>query len=413
MLHTNYPNLLKMIIMRNKGFWRIEAIGKLSKKINQGHSQLQYLKNLITRHEKLNQVHSFLQINSAKTFNKKLNTIEQSHSKSPKTFFVTQIPTFNRKRLHKYNNQLFINEYEENMYNPIELHPFEIKYMRHRDENQIYFNVQELKKEIEKNYNYIRKEQIKNRPFSSFYKNKINNNNNDLFENEIKHTNNNNNISINNYYSNNLNMSKKRKKGYKINFNRKNYYNSQNSNTINENWKTSQQKERLISAYLTNKIKGNIFAEENELFENIKKNKTLLSTFSTKSKTMNNFSTITDNSRLLMKKSGLSDKLIYLKDLKREEINKRIFSSINNDKRNNINYFFNDKQYKNKNRKNKSAKINKNMILNQGKNTYNQNYFNSNSNRNLFKDNTNYNSILFQNENSDNINKKSQVIKIK
>ena len=413
MKHTNYPNLLKMIITRNKGFWRIDAISRLSKKISQGQTQLEYLKNLITRHEKQKKIHSFLEIYSVKNTNKKINQMEKARSKSSQTFFVTQIPPFNRRRLYNYNNLLFMNEYEENMYSPIELHPFEIKYQRQRDENEKYFNVQELKKEIEKNYNYIRKEQIKNRPFSSFYKNKINNNNNDLFENEIKHTNNNNNISINNYYSNNLNMSKKRKKGYKINFNRKNYYNSQNSNTINENWKTSQQKERLISAYLTNKIKGNIFAEENELFENIKKNKTLLSTFSTKSKTMNNFSTITDNSRLLMKKSGLSDKLIYLKDLKREEINKRIFSSINNDKRNNINYFFNDKQYKNKNRKNKSAKINKNMILNQGKNTYNQNYFNSNSNRNLFKDNTNYNSILFQNENSDNINKKSQVIKIK
>ena len=51
------------------------------------------------------------------------------------------------------------------------------------------------------------------------------------------------------------------------------------------------------------------------------------------------------------------------------------------------------------------------MILNQGKITYNQNYFNSNTNH--FKDNTNYNSILFQNEYNDNINKKSQVIKIK
>ena len=408
MKHTNYPNLLKMIIMRNKGFWRIDAISRLSKKISQGQTQLEYLKNLITRHEKQKQVHhSFLEIYSVKNSNKKYNTMEKARSKSSQTFFVTQIPPFNRRRLYNYNNQLFMNEYEENMYSPIELHPFEIKYQRQRDENEKYFNVQELKKEIEKNYNYIRKEQIKNRPFSSFYKNKINN---ELFENEIKHTSNNNNISINNYYSNNLNMSKKRKKGYKLNFNQKNYYNTHNSNTINENWKTSQQKKRLISAYLSAKARGNIFAEENELFENIKKNKALLSTFSTKTKTMNNFSTITDNSKLLLQKSGLSDKFIYLKDLKRDEINKRIFSSINNENRNNINFFFNDKQYKNKNRKNKSAKINKNMILNQGKITYNQNYFNSNSNH--FKDN-NYNSMLFQSENSDNINKKSQVIKIK
>ena len=238
MLHTNYPNLLKMIITRNKGFWRIEAIGRLSKKINQGQSQLEYLKNLITRHEKQNQAHSFLQINSVKSFNKKLNTIEKSRSKSSQTFFVTQIPNRNSKRHHKYNDQLFMNEYEENMYNHIELHPFEIKYMRHRDENQKYFNVQEIKKEIEKNYNYIRNEQIKNRPFSSYYKNRMNNN--DLFGYEISKNNNSNNISINKYYSNNLNMNKKRKNGYKIKFNNSNHINK----TINENWKNSKQKKK-------------------------------------------------------------------------------------------------------------------------------------------------------------------------
>ena len=79
--------------------------------------------------------------------------------------------------------------------------------MRHRDENQIYFNVQELKKEIEKNYNYIRNEQIKNRPFTSYYKNKMNK---DLFGYESNKNYNSNNISINNYYTNNLNMNKKR-----------------------------------------------------------------------------------------------------------------------------------------------------------------------------------------------------------
>ena len=132
------------------------------------------------------------------------------------------------------------------MYNPIELHPFEIKYMRHRDENQKYFNVQELKKEIERNYNYIRNEQIKNRPFSSYYKSKMNK---DFFGYESK-SNGSSNISIHNYYSNNMNMSKKRKKGYKINFNYKNnIYNSSN-NTINQNWTSIHEKKRIISAYL-------------------------------------------------------------------------------------------------------------------------------------------------------------------
>ena len=240
MLHTNYPNLLKMIITRNKGFWRIEAIGRLSKKINQGQSQLEYLKNLITRHEKNNQAHSFLQINSVKSLNKKINSGHKPRSKSSQTFFVTQIPPYNRRGINNFNHILFMNEDEENMYNPIELHPFEIKYMRHRDENQKYFNVQEIKKEIEKNYNYIRNEQIKNRPFSSYYKSKMNK---DFFGYESK-SNGSSNISIHNYYSNNMNMSKKRKKGYKINFNYKNnIYNSSN-NTINQNWTSVHEKKK-------------------------------------------------------------------------------------------------------------------------------------------------------------------------
>ena len=221
-----------MIITRNKGFWRIEALGRLSKKISQGYSQLEYLKNLITLHKKQNQIHYFLQINSIKSLNKKFNSIGKARSKSSQTFFVTQIPSYNRRRKNKYNKQLFMNEYEENIYSPIELHPFEIKYMRQRDENQKYYNVQKIKKEIEKNYDYIRKKQIKNRPFSSYYQKKMNNK--DLFGYEKKFSNSNsNNISINYYYSNNLNMSKRRKKRYKINFNI-NYKNNHINNTINQ-----------------------------------------------------------------------------------------------------------------------------------------------------------------------------------
>ena len=405
MKHTNYPNLLKIIINRNKGFWRIEAIGRLSKKINQGYTQLEYLKNLITRHEKQNKMHSFLQVNPLNTCSKKESPTEKARSRSSQTFFVTQIPPFNRRRLHNYNDKLFMSEFEENIYNPIELHPFEIKYMRQRDENQKYFNVQEIKKEIEKNYNYIRNEQIKNRPFSSYYKSKMNK---DFFGYEKKKSNINSNISINNYYSNNRNMSKKRKKGYKINKGINKYNNERN--TINGNWGNSQEKKRIISAYLNNKMKGNIFGEENELFENIKKNKTLMSNFSTKNKTFNDFSTITNNSNFLLNKTGLSEKLINLNDITKAEINKRIFSSINSENRNNKNYFY-DIKHRNKNRI-KSAKINKNIILNHGKIAFNQKHYNNANNKN-YKDN-NYNSILFRNEKSDiYINKKSKVIKIK
>lgn len=50
---------------------------------------------------------------------------------------------FNLSNEYK-NNQLFMGEFEENIYSPIDLHPFEIKYTRLRDENQKYFNVIEM-----------------------------------------------------------------------------------------------------------------------------------------------------------------------------------------------------------------------------------------------------------------------------
>ena len=387
-----------MIITRNKGFWRIEALGRLSKKISQGYSQLEYLKNLITLHKKQNQIHYFLQINSIKSLNKKLNSIGKARSKSSQTFFVTQIPSYNRKRKNKYNNQLFMNEYEENIYSPIELHPFEIRYMRQRDENQKYYNVQKIKKEIEKNYDYIRKKQIKDRPFSSYYQKKIDNK--DLFGYENKFSNSNN-ISINYYYSNNLNMSKKRKKRFKINFNNNNKNNHIN-NSISNKWNNSQLKKRIINDYLSNRAKGNILGEENELFENIKNNKTIFNNFTAKTKTINKLSSLTENFNL--SKKDFSNKLFSFNDINKSEINKRIFSSINNEKRKNLKKNFNERQYRN----NKSARLNKK--LNQGKMLFNQNNFNSINN---LKEQNN-NSILFKNEyDSAYIDKKSKIIKIK
>ena len=284
MLHTNYSKLLKMMIIRNRGFWRIEAISKLSKQMEQGQYQLEYLKNMITKHERSSNIHSFLQIESSKSKKKKINIEDKARSKSSQTFFVTQTPSAYGNKFKKYNNKLFMNEYEEFIYNPIELHPFEIKYIRKRDENQKYYNVQEIKKEIEKNYNYIRSEYKKNRPFtSSGY---INNKNiNSEMKHEIKNIYNSNSLSANrNYYTNNINMSKRRKKGYKIPID-----NNFNSNNItNENFKNSKQKRRVVSAYLSNRERGNFFAEENTLFENIKKNK-YINQKENKRKKINNF----------------------------------------------------------------------------------------------------------------------------
>ena len=69
MLHSNYANLLKSIIERNKGFWRLEAIAILTKKIQKGEEKYNYLRNIISLQEKKTKVPPFLQINSLSPVN--------------------------------------------------------------------------------------------------------------------------------------------------------------------------------------------------------------------------------------------------------------------------------------------------------------------------------------------------------
>ena len=410
MLNTNYPNFLKTIISRNRGFWRIEAIGRLSKRINKGETQLEYLKNLITLHEKQNnKSHSFFHVTSIKSPNRKINQDNNMRNMPSQTFFVTQIQPRNRRRkINYYKNDIFMNEYEENMYNQIELHPFEIKYMRNRDENQKYFNVLAIKKEIESNYNYIRNEQLKDRPFTSYYKSKLNKN---LFGYESKRSSAN--ISINKYYSNNKNMSKKRKEGYNIS-----YYHNSDNNSENQSWKTLEGKKRIISAYLNNKSRGNLLVEDNELFEKIKKNRNVLSSKNkNKLKSVNN-STMTDDlidntySNILFQKKDNSD---FDKNTIKEVLNERMFNSLNNDDKFKMSQFLSNKTSKYSSEKNK-RKLNNYFGRKNDKNLYKKNYFNYNSSQNNEKG-LNYIRNKNENEkidlNNDFIEKKSTIIKIK
>lgn len=410
MLNSNYPNFLKTIIIRNRGFWRIEAIGRLSKRINKGETQLEYLKNLITLHEKQNnKSHSFFHVTSIKSPNRNIKQDDHLRSMSSQTFFVTQVPSRNKRRkINYYKNEIFMNEDEEHMYNQIELHPFEIKYMRNRDENQKYFNVLAIKKEIESNYNYIRNEQLKNRPFTSYYKRKLNKN---LFGYESKT--NSANISINKYYSNNMSMSKKRKEGYNVS----NLPNS-DSNSENQSWKTLQDRKRIISAYLNDKSRGNLFAEDNELFEKIKKSRKVLSSKNrNKVKSINN-STMTDDlmdntySNILLQKKNNSE---FDKNTIKEVLNERIFNSLNNEDKFKINKFLRNKINKNSGLKN-SGKINNYFGGKNGKNIYKKSYFNYNSfqnNEKGFKYIRNKNENEKIDLNNDFIDKKSTIIKVK
>ena len=305
MLHSNYKNLLKSIIEKNKGFWRLEAIAILTKKINKGEDKYNYLRNLISLQEKRTNAYPFLQINSLTPSNvipKKIKKVQSFRNKSSQVFFVTQVPN---KKIKQFNQKLFLNQEEEKIYNHIELHPFEISNVRRRDINQKYYNTQEIKKEIETSYNYIRREQIKDRPFTSYYKRKMSHN-----------------YFGYNFFTNNMNMNKKRKKGYI------NYKTNYTSNNSENNWTQLGDKKRIVSAYLKNKEKNNLFGEDNIIFEKIKKNtrnKNQFFNLLTKNKTINNNSTITDN--IINSLSTYEVKDNTVNDIK-GKMNKRIFSPI-------------------------------------------------------------------------------------
>ena len=125
-----------------------------------------------------------------------------------------------------------------------------------------------------------------------------------------------------NFFTNNMNMNKKRKKGY-INY--KTNYTSDNSEN---NWTQLGDKKRIVSAYLKNKEKNNLFGEDNIIFEKIKKNtrnKNQFFNLLTKNKTINNNSTITDN--IINSLSTYEVKDNTVNDIK-GKMNKRIFSPI-------------------------------------------------------------------------------------
>ena len=95
-----------------------------------------------------------------------------------------------------------------------------------------------------------------------------------------------------------------------------------------ENWNKISDKKRIISAYLKNKEKGNLFGEDNLLFENIKKNtrnKSQYYNLLTKNKSTYNNTTINDN--ILNNMNSFEVKDASINNIKGKK-NKRFFSPI-------------------------------------------------------------------------------------
>ena len=381
MWNSNYPNLLKMLTIRSKGFWRLASINKLTKKINQGHHKLKYLRDLITLHKIENDSHSFIKFTSIKSLNSKWKSEPHNTSQFTQTFFVTQVSPDNKKRANNFYKKLFLNEDEEKMYNPISLRPFEIKYVRYRDQNQKFFNVQEIKKEVEKNYDYIREELIKDRPYSQYYKSHLKNNLFGIKSRSLSSTQN---------KKNKLNKIK-----YNININI-------NDNNKVQSLETLQDKRRLTSAYLNTKSRGYYSSAKRQLLKGNKNSRTIISAKNKPQKIINisnpgdyPSNNIYSNDNLL-RKQFFTEKFPILNIKSKEGLNKGLYSTIN-DEFKNINFF-------NKNLFKKLGKMETNPILKNRKNIYKNNFF-SDMNQYYKNEKVNLNKIKID-KNDDNKNMK-------
>jgi len=352
MWNSNYPNLLKMLTIRSRGYWRLASINKLSKRINQGHPKLKYLRDLITLHKIENDKHSFIKFTSIKSLNDRWKSEPHKTSQCTQTFFVTQVSPENKWKTNKFYNKLFLNEDEEKMYNPISLRPFEAKYTRFRDQNQKYFNVQEIKKEVEKNYDSIREEIIKDRPYSQYYKSHLKTN---LFGFKSRS------LSSTQNKKNKLNKIK-----YKIKLNI-------NDDNKVKNSETTRDKKRLKSAYLNTKSSGFYSKAKSQIFKGSKNSRTIISAKNKPQKIINisnpgyNLSNnIYSNDNLLQQK--FSDKKFPILNIKSEVgLNKGLYNTINDGFKNK--HFFNENLFK------ILGRMETNPILNNKNNIYKSNFF--------------------------------------
>lgn len=354
MWNSNYPNLLKMLTIRSKGFWRLASINKLSKEINRGHHKLKYLRDLITLHKIENNSHSFIKFTSIKSINDKWKTEPHKASQFTQTLFVTQVSPDNKRRANNFYKKLFLNEDEEKMYNPISLRPFEIKYVRYRDQNQKYFNVQEIKKEVEKNYDNIREELIKVRPYSQYYKSHLKNNLLGIKSRSLSST-----------QTKKDKLNKIKNKKYNININI-------NDNNKVQSLETMQDKRRLASAYFNNKTRGLYSSAKNQLFKGSKNNRAIISA-KNKPQTIINISNpgdylnnnINSNNNLLQKKF-FTEKFPILNIKPKVGLKKGLYYTINDEYKNKN--AFNEKLFK------KLGKMETNPIL-KNRNIYKNNFF--------------------------------------
>ncbi len=216
MICTRYNSIKNIASNTQKGFWRAQALAKLNKKIEKGQTQLIFLRDQLKK-----TIPNYFQLQitnlNQKNINKKKNDLyfHLKNNNNNDNFFITSIFKNNNDK-YDINRILFPYIEEREIYNQINLLPFNIKNTRPRTGSERIFNRLKIEREINKKYETIMKERFHNLTLNEnihnylkkFYKSNNNsirnqkNKNIRLNYNEINNINNYNNINTNNNYLN-------------------------------------------------------------------------------------------------------------------------------------------------------------------------------------------------------------------
>ena len=218
MISSRYNSIKNIASNTQKGFWRAQALAKLNKKIEKGQTQLIFLRDQLKK-----TIPNYFQLQitnlNQKNINKKKNDLyfHLKTNNNNDNFFITSIFKNNNDK-YDINRILFPYIEEREIYNQINLLPFNIKNTRPRTGSERIFNRLKIEREINKKFENIMKERIHNLTLNEnihnylqrFYKSKNKskkaqkNKNIRLFNyNENNNINNNyNNINTNNNYIN-------------------------------------------------------------------------------------------------------------------------------------------------------------------------------------------------------------------
>lgn len=154
MISSNYENFRRIASATQKGFWKHQAIAKLDRQIEKGNKKLLYLRNLLAkplkspltsrRNDIILPSFTINHIDFGRTKTKK-KPLPLKNLPSTQSFFVTELKEEIKENL---NYKIFENYHETQIYNQINLIPFEVKRVRPRTSNQVYVSIAKIEKEF-------------------------------------------------------------------------------------------------------------------------------------------------------------------------------------------------------------------------------------------------------------------------